>query len=276
VNLAQLSVIISEAIRDRFRPKLPPEQRKQALLDVDARLAQWTLSLPENLALRPTLTLDLNATMLHLLYNTALILLHRPRPTNNGDHETKPEDADICSAAAAHVQSLMEGLRERGMLLYLPNSSVHFCFTAMIQLSVELRLANPVLATAAQRRFDSLMTSLRGLADAWPQAEPILYFFEHISRRREAPHAHGPAQIGSEVPMLDPQLESTTATTQGNEASIYANEELPVQQTYKWQQLFPNAIDLHNYHAGVQDWDEWQTLYWQNAGAESSEYGLPT
>ncbi|KAK5121607.1 hypothetical protein LTR85_004779 [Meristemomyces frigidus] len=272
----RLSIIISDAMRQRFRPNANHQERTSALVDADQRLAQWTLGLPEQLRLRPTLSLDLYASMLHLSYNTFLILLHRPRPPGSTVHDVmKPEDADICSAAASHVQSLADALRERDMLKYLPNSTVHVLFTAMIQLSVEVRFANPVLAIAAQRRFDSILASMRSLANVWPQADPILYYFEHLSKRRqqeEQAMLEGASSNG--IGLDHAQNEAFAGAELGAHGVVFdhtgAETENALLQGGDWQHLFQDGmIDMQDYSAGLPDWDEWRTHYWEGPSYES-------
>lgn len=258
IKASELSTIVSNAVRNRFMPRATSAERRQALADADANLARWTLDLPDSLRLRPTLTLEFHATLLHLLYNAVLILLHRPRPP--GDHiqeGMRPEDADICSAAASHVQALFEGLRERGLLKYVPHNSVHIAFTAAIQLCVELRMANPILATTAQRRFDSLLETLRQLAKVWPHGEPVAYYIEHAS----AMGKHKP--LGHSLSQTDPAL---------NEAPMDANEganqnfgaERGTAHENDWQHLFQDGMVLQERGSAL--WDGWEAHYWEGPG----------
>jgi transcriptional regulatory protein AMDR len=67
------------------------------------------------------------------------------------------------------------------MIKYVWISDINALFTAMVQVSVELRFSNPVLAINALRRFDSSLVSLRKLAEYWINAESILRIFEKSS-----------------------------------------------------------------------------------------------
>lgn len=86
-----------------------------------------------------------------------------------------------CSAAANTIASIFEDLRAKDRIKYLWVSDINALFTAMLQVSVELRLSNPVLALNALRRFDSSLLSLRNLAEYWINAESILRLFEESS-----------------------------------------------------------------------------------------------
>jgi transcriptional regulatory protein AMDR len=127
--------------------------------------------------------MDLWSATLHLSYNNFLILLHRPHPkAAKRTDDYGPNDGDICSAAANTVATIFEDLREKDRIKYLWISDVNALFTAMIQVSVELRFSNPVLAINALRRFDSTLNSLRKLAEYWINAESILRIFEESSQ----------------------------------------------------------------------------------------------
>lgn len=160
---------------------MSPEDRKAALGKGDEALANWCLKLPSHLQMC-TSDMSLWASSLHLTYNNFLILLHRPHPraSQKSDHHGR-NDSDICSAAAIAVASIFEELRQKHRIRYLWISDINALFTAMIQVSVELRFSNPVLAINALRRFDSTLLSLRKLAEYWINAESILRFFEESS-----------------------------------------------------------------------------------------------
>ena len=205
IATTELCIILCTIYRESFGPRSSSFSRKETLAKADEQLARWSLMLPQNLRLRPTLTLDLWPATLHLFYNTILILLHRPRPQmqDPGSPSNLPNqnDAEICSAAASVIQSIFESLCEREHLSSLWTFSVTALFTAMIQLSVEVRFANPLIAVAAVRRYDSTLYSLRKLAGYWPNAEGILHFFEH-SERLQRQNVHTEGQTGSPEGLL--------------------------------------------------------------------------
>lgn len=260
---------MADVTRSRFKPRTTPEERRQAVIYGDNRLTQWTLSLPEKLQLRP-LTLDLYATHLNLIYNSFLILLHRPLPyTRNKVEISSSTDANICSTAAAHVELLLESSRSRQLLTYLPSSSVNAAFTTLIELSVESRLADRNSASVAQRRYDSVLSSLRQLSATWPQAEPILHLFNRSFGSKSELH-HNPFEDGqgnttaSQEPMLDPLLEAPPQvikeiTDRTNHSNTGA--EVPDQSHADWRQLWPPG-NVQSFHSGTQDWNGWQEMYW--------------
>lgn len=177
--------MIAYLIRGRFGLRASEERRKAVLQEADESLASWSLKLPDNLRLRAS-DMDPWSAMLHLTYNNFLILLHRPHPRASAFSEDYgPHDAEICSAAAGVIASIFEELRLNDRLKFLWYTGVHTLFTAMIQVRVELRFSNPVLAINALRRFDSASYSLRELAQYWVHAGTILRLFEDSKRLQE-------------------------------------------------------------------------------------------
>nr|AAA33294.1 acetamidase control protein [Aspergillus nidulans] len=185
IHFSELCTMISYIVRERFGLRISAERRKAALLEADEALANWSLRLPDRLRLRAS-DMDPWSAMLHLTYNNFLILLHRPHPRASAySDDYGPHDAEICSAAAGVIASIFEELRIHDRLKLLWYSGVHTLFTAMIQVRVELRFSNPVLAINALRRFDSASYSLRELAQYWSHASTILRLFEESRRLQE-------------------------------------------------------------------------------------------
>jgi transcriptional regulatory protein AMDR len=177
--------MISYILRERFGLRVSAERRKAILPEADETLANWSLRLPDTLRLRAS-DMDSWSAMLHLTYNNFLILLHRPHPRASAySDDYGPHDAEICSAAAGVITSIFEELRQKDRIKYLWCSGVYTLFTAMIQVRVELRFSNPVLAINALRRFDSTVQSLRDLAEYWSSAETILRLFENSKRLKK-------------------------------------------------------------------------------------------
>ncbi|KAL3478772.1 fungal-specific transcription factor domain-containing protein [Aspergillus californicus] len=185
IHFSELCTMISYIVRERFGLRISADRRKAALLEADEALANWSLRLPDTLRLRAS-DMDPWSAMLHLTYNNFLILLHRPHPRASAySDDYGPHDAEICSAAAGVIVSIFEELRMHDQLKFLWYSGVHTLFTAMIQVRVELRFSNPVLAINALRRFDSATFSLRELAQYWSHASTILRLFEDSRRLQE-------------------------------------------------------------------------------------------
>src|SRR5438034_10026829 len=154
MHYTELCRMISVILRERFGLRVSRERRKAVLAEADKVLASWSLMLPDALRMSSADT-DSWPALLHLTYNNFLILLHRPHPRASAySDDYGPNDAEICSAAASVIVSIFEKLREKDRIKYLWVSSVNALFTAMIQVRVELRFSNPILAINALRRFD--------------------------------------------------------------------------------------------------------------------------
>ncbi|EED16708.1 C6 transcription factor (AmdR), putative [Talaromyces stipitatus ATCC 10500] len=216
IHFAGLCSMISYIIRERFGLTVSMERRKAILPEADEALANWSLSLPDSLRLRGSM--DSWSAMLHLTYNNFLILLHRPHPRASAYSEDYgPHDAEICSAAAGVITSIFEELRQKDCIKYLWCSGVHTLFTAMIQVRVELRFSNPVLAINALRRFDSTLSSLRCLAEYWYSAETILRLFENSKKLQQdlrLVHEEAPGQVRA------PRDSDISAETMSNSTTV--------------------------------------------------------
>ncbi len=155
---------------------------------VDAALANWLINLPEDLRIRMSqgsARIGLWPAMLHYTYNTILILLHRLPPTriSEGNGGSTSNDSDICLYAANTLTQIFEDLRQQDFMRYCWCWTSSFLFTTIIQISVEMRSQSPILATSALTKFESIMNSIRELANHWLFATSILRLFEHSSDR---------------------------------------------------------------------------------------------
>lgn len=214
--------MISYIIRERFGLTVTAERRKAILPKADEALANWSLSLPDALRLRASM--DSWSAMLHLTYNNFLILLHRPHPRASAYSEDYgPHDAEICSAAAGVITSIFEELRQTNCIKYLWCSGVFTLFTAMIQVRVELRFSNPILAINALRRFDSTLASLRCLTDYWYSAETILRLFENSKKLQQDIRL-----VNDEVPGQGRGSKSHSTATEPTPDPVGASVAVPV------------------------------------------------
>jgi transcriptional regulatory protein AMDR len=178
LTYTELCILISLVLRERFGLKTTLEERKTALGTADEDLAHWCLLLPPSLHLRSSGT-SFWTSNLHLAYSNFLILLHRPNPrASRRFADSDPNDADICIIAANAITTIFEDMRKKDQVRYVGLAGVNALFTGIIQVSVELRFSNPVLAIHARRRFDSALCSLRELAEYWIVGESILQLFE--------------------------------------------------------------------------------------------------
>jgi transcriptional regulatory protein AMDR len=240
IHKARLAVITSQALRDCFGPNNAPSRAHQALSGIDTKLAEWTMTLPKNLRPGSGMSLDVDTLLLHIDYNVLLLLLHRPiRGSVATRLAATREAANICSVAASQLQSLLESLRERGVLTAMSSDIVHTCFTALIHLSAEARSSNPIISTAARRRYESVLETLKQLREVWPEATPVWYYFD---KKAQSLAQEAPAE---------------------NNADATHDESLPMsspaQRSVDWQDLFADGADTL-----LNDCSAWQDQYWED------------
>ena len=177
IEHTKLCVLFSKFLRSHSSVKAPITA--QARARIDSMLAKWAVQLPENLRIRREQRLygtDFWTAMLHSTYNTLLIVLHRLPQTDpiEGSNYNSSDDSDICLHAAGTITRLFEDLRQQDLLRCCWCWTSSFFFTTIIEVSVEMRSQNPILATSALNKFDSVMESIKALADYWLYANSIL------------------------------------------------------------------------------------------------------
>ncbi len=221
IQMTELCMLLStDVLRSQYQCgcAAPEDARRAALRRTDEALANWSLHLPPSLqmtgngATRCTHDgvgasgdsgpINVWTAVLHLAYNTALVVLHRQAPVcqrdngadPNGDSTMTADDLEICTDAAVSIQQIAQAVCTSGQAASLWSSAIHCLFTALIQLSGEVRRStarpqmgasnanNPLLAVMALRRYDAALTSLRQLAAYWPNAQGVVQFFEQSVR----------------------------------------------------------------------------------------------
>ncbi|KAJ9130832.1 Acetamidase regulatory protein [Pleurostoma richardsiae] len=143
IQITELCIIISGILRHQFRNPQSQEARLDYVRSTDEALAKWSLHLPQPLHMGISPSIDIWTATLHLHYNTALSLLHRARPSLQESGDQQPDDADICATAAVAIQQIFQCLCERGNIRFLWSATVNCLFTALVQLSLEVRISNP-------------------------------------------------------------------------------------------------------------------------------------
>ncbi|KAH8655318.1 fungal-specific transcription factor domain-containing protein [Xylariales sp. PMI_506] len=185
LHSTELTVILAKGTRALFSfaaKKYGP--RQTVLREVDEALAKWVIQLPWPMSHPLPEGADAphhGVSLLQIQYHAALILFHRQQAYVQHYYSKSSisrEDTIICSTAAAAIQQTFEGLCRRDEVRFLWLPSVNYLFTALIQLSVEARISNPILAIPALKRYESALVSLKHLTEYWPNAWSILHFFE--------------------------------------------------------------------------------------------------
>lgn len=174
----QLCIIFSKAMQRRTAVRSTPADVAAATSQADKELAHLLTTLPDRLQVswpEP----DTWQAVLHLTYNSFLILLHRPSPDGGPDgYLSSASDLSICWDAVTTINSIFETLRSRDVLTALWLPSLHTLFTALVYVAGQVRSSNPVVVAKAVRIFDSLLLTLRGFAPHWLLARALLRLFD--------------------------------------------------------------------------------------------------
>ena len=161
------------------------------------------------------------------------------------------------------MTGFFETIWRQDQLRYLNVFSVNALFTAMIQLSAEMRIANPVLATTAMRRFDAALEVLRSLAEYWLNAELILRLFEESSERLQQVLHIGKA-TGKRSSANDEETENPLTFEPGMNTSDQALTQVP-----DWGRLMSQSSSTMAPASHFNDQFEWSNIYWENSGFPS-------
>ncbi|OQV01288.1 Fungal specific transcription factor domain-containing protein [Cladophialophora immunda] len=267
IQYTDLCSKMSRIMRDHFRLNKSDKVHQKSLAIADEILADWWSCLPSHMRSRSAYS-SIWPKVLLLAYNNFLILLHRPLPGKAAVGGVfRSHDSDICSSAAKTITDLFDQLRENNEIRFLWVSSVNVLFTTLIQLSAEMRTANPILAVDALRKFDIALDSLRTLAEYWLNADIILRLFEESSERLQQELKIGKAR---KLPHITPQDQETSpGVVEGSSASEGDNDDhddnpdcseiskIDWRDLYSYNQDVLQTAGAQNAEAdgGIQFWD---------------------
>lgn len=282
-----LCIIISRGMKGQFYLSRNPGllARREMMQETEQELAGWLLqqhlSGPQS---------AVSGASLQLLFNTALVLFNRSQPvenSNNVDPQQQQDDNNTCSSAAMEIQHIFQQLCERDQLSNLWVFSVNCLFTALIQLSVQVKTSNPVVAISALRRYESALSAMRQLAEYWPNAVSVLHFFESFvglglqdiqkrkgeeaslkeeGKRSDSRSAKGHSLRGDEQEIDSALFLGERRSTSGDEVSLaragtghYQDSPLDVHQVFSHQQRGINpGHTFGNVDEILEAWQEWQ------------------
>ncbi|KAK5653050.1 hypothetical protein OQA88_9336 [Cercophora sp. LCS_1] len=257
IHATELCIIISQGLRERFKLASTDERRQQALQRLDQSLAQWSLQLPESLHIQPAASLELWPACLQLQYNMTLLLVHRSGPQGSPTRV----DAEICAMAASFIQSIFQGICEKGDLKSLWISFVNCIFTALIQLNIEVRTSNPLVALPSLMRYDAALSSLRQFAEYWPNAYAIVHFFESVRGSRRLDEFERQEAASS----LDALRSSSTQPVQGTPTAHCDPGEVDVSHLSQMPLNVSAGDGVQATPDFADAWQEWRSTYWQQA-----------
>jgi transcriptional regulatory protein AMDR len=253
---------------------------------VDRVLAKWLTELPPDLCTRPSQTsakggskTNIWRSLLFMTYNTALMQFHRHRPfeLRDVDNAVEASDSEICTEAASSLIQIFDDLQQLDLLGRCWFSAPSSLFTAMLQISGELKSSNPILTLRYKEKYDSGLYCLKKLSKHWLYATSIFHLFQNsFSKPRHATSAAttagGPPAIIPE--QVSPELESptTTSSTGAPVPGSHAMEHHPQNgniQEMNWMQLFSlGDANTSNINMEQNRWltsiNDWQSLYWSD------------
>lgn len=204
-------------MRRRVSLRSTPSEKAEATRQADEELAEFVTHLPDGLRL-PLTEPNIWKSVLHLTYNTFVILLHRPppHPSPRFDFPGGANDLIICGDAAMVVTSIFETLIARDIMTTLCMAGNNALFTTLVYFSGELGSTNPLVAAKSLRMFESLLTSLRALSCHWLYARSLLRLFEEVlARHRQQGGSHPRPSEGA-------PREVTITGTEGGHAGEHA------------------------------------------------------
>lgn len=196
--------------------------------------------------------------------------LAAPERHSGVESSKRDENAEICVAAAGVVQSLFHTLCQTDGIRCLWMSIINCLFSALVQLSTEIRISNPLLAISALRRYDSALVSLKELAEYWPNAKSILHFFENSVRiNSQLQDSHGVSHLSNEDPEnQEDALQQSTIhhTTKDNEEVMDGSQRRPdeLNDPSAWgaTEDTNEPGDLNSTGAILDSWRQWQSHHW--------------
>ncbi|KAI7869877.1 fungal-specific transcription factor domain-containing protein [Spinellus fusiger] len=155
----------------------------RVLLTLEQQIAEWHNSLPPSLQYTPQSEnygeiasgVSMPVCQLHMLYSTAIILLHRPfipTPTHTENTIALPS-YKCCVSSAERIISIIETMKADNNLPFVPNYTTYHMFTACI-VFINIASSNtPELATEAKINIKKIMRALDQIDMTWKHASRI-------------------------------------------------------------------------------------------------------
>ncbi|KAF2655672.1 cutinase transcription factor 1 alpha [Lophiostoma macrostomum CBS 122681] len=183
--------------------------------EIREELYHWKLKLSPAMELSSDAggTPDLLASMLHLVYNNLLILLHRSSFINNVD-DNGNVDGNVALQAAARNSRIMEDLLSDGKIKHAQIHVITNLFNTLCIHVVHLKRSTGINRTIAEHRAKLCLLGLQELQVTWDVTNWVLQlFFQYLDRSTAARLATEGADTG----IISAETRQTTpmrATTQ--------------------------------------------------------------
>lgn len=186
-------------VNDRTTMMLLPKKLDPETCEVqvcDEELEEWVQNLPEEAKPRDTLTgcnsLDLNRSLLHMVFFTTLSALHRPQvlPSAPTAAPTTPDAIDLLERsrrnvrrAATEITSLAQTLDQADLVKYLPTTGVTVLLPAIIIHLLDIKAPEESTRRASLRGFCQCMQVMGKLRDLYAAADYSTAFLEAAIRK---------------------------------------------------------------------------------------------
>ncbi|OKL55522.1 hypothetical protein UA08_09211 [Talaromyces atroroseus] len=269
---SELCALVSRLVQSHFslRAIKTEDSRRERLDAVDASLAQWLANLPlefrQDAALRPSKERNPWPLLLHLTFNTVLVLFHRSPVASRAGSDTGTDgtaDEEICYEATSNIVRIFERLDQQSSLRLCCFWTPSPLFTALLHLRGQLRYKNPILAMRANEKYQSGMQSLRKLSQYWLFASSVWRLFESISTK----------DILSDATIV--QAPQGTIPLEEISPNSYAGTEMNVAEQAQpreseWAQVLTSEEPLHGRYTAMDQYrwqdhlSEWHSLYWSD------------
>jgi len=188
---------------DRTTMMLLPKKLDPATSEVkvcDEELQKWVSELPEEAKYteKPSgeASLDLNRSLLHMVFFTTLSALHRPQvlPNSQGGPASTPAKVNVESdlldvsrrnvrRAASAITSIAQRLDTGGLVRYLPTTGVTVLLPAIIIHLLDIKAPEEETRRSSLRGFCQCMAVMGKLRDLYAAADYSVAFLEAAIRK---------------------------------------------------------------------------------------------
>lgn len=229
---------------DRTTMMLLPKKLDPATSEVkvcDEELQKWVYELPDEAKYtdKPSgeASLDLNRSLLHMVFFTTLSALHRPQvlPNSQGGPASAPTKTNVESdvldvsrrnvrRAASAITSIAQRLDAAGLVKYLPTTGVTVLLPAIIIHLLDIKAPEEETRRSSLRGFCQCMAVMGKLRDLYAAADYSVAFLEAAIRKagihvapvapQSAPtHKHSPLATVDDLVDAGRRLDMTNSTT---------------------------------------------------------------
>lgn len=228
---------------DRTTMMLLPKKLDPATSEVktcDEELQKWVEELPEEAKYsdKPSgeASLDLNRSLLHMVFFTTLSALHRPQvlPNSQGGPASTPAKVNVESdlldvsrrnvrRAASAITSIAQRLDTAGLVRYLPTTGVTVLLPAIIIHLLDIKAPEEETRRTSLRGFCQCMAVMGKLRDLYAAADYSVAFLEaairkagiHVAPTAQASPMPKPSPVTTVEDLVDAgrRLDMVNATT---------------------------------------------------------------